>query len=90
MQEFGDRCRRHPGDIDAGDFNDAGDEFLVATTDMMAEDDAHPGQFFYFEADAEQVVEPRRLQVLATGLARDEGDTGIERQLRRQRSKNFR
>ena len=82
MQEIGDGGRRHGRHVDAGDFDGAGDQFLVAAADMLAEDDADAGQLFDFEADGQFVVEPRRLQVFATGLARDEADAGVGGQLR--------
>jgi hypothetical protein len=51
MQKIGDGRRGHGGHVDAGDFDGAGDQFFIAAPHMLAEDDAHAGQFFDFEAD---------------------------------------
>ena len=50
MQKFRDGGGRHGVHIDAGDFNGAGDQFNVATANVLAEDDANAGEFFDFEA----------------------------------------
>jgi hypothetical protein len=46
VQEFGNRRRRHPAEVDAGDLDRAGSEFLAAAADVLAEDDADPASFF--------------------------------------------